>query len=442
MNRQIHKGFDYWILIFGIIIYKLPTFLGYSDSIAVRIMCLSPFWVSIFINIILLINTNKLLFDKKSFIIFFLYLCLWGVAVLRSAISSYFSVASTFGNYFIWITFALFGILSLTRNSSEEKIKTYREVIYLGLILYIVVNSVTQLLGFINQKEIYLSLRPAVMLQFVGISTFRVLFPFSSGINSEGMIAGAGLCVSALLFFFNSTNSKKVIGGIGIIFSLYEILLTDSRGALFFAAITIFIAIVFSAKSIIFWRWLPLFTPAIPLFLLAVQKIIPLKFIEALSRNSVISGTEIFSGRQLIWNGILDHFNHFQFIHLFGYGYHGQQISGISTSYSYLFTNFISSELATAHNFLLQTLIELGYIGLIIVFWLVTSLFFSLAKLIKNNPKDITFRILFFLIFFLVLAGTTETTLTPDHQEIFFIFILIWATVGVSLSKKQTPQSM
>jgi O-antigen ligase len=430
----IKPSFDYWVLIFGLIIFKIPTFLGKTESIYARIICLIPFLISIFINFLKLLKRNKLNFNKQLFILFFFYLCIWGFAVLRSAFSGYFSFFSTFGNYFIWITFSLFGFLTFSVNNSPEKAVVYQKAIGYCLILYIVVNSITQIIGFVNQEEVYLSARPAVMLQYLGIFTDRVLFPLSSGINTEGLIAGASLCVSFLMLINSPVNKDRIFGTFGTLFSLYVIFLTDSRGALLFAGLTIFIAIVFKKRTVKLWRWLPLFTPVLPLMLLSIQKFFPESIVEALSRSSLISGSEILSGRQQIWNGILDHLKNFQLIHLFGYGYHGQLTSGISQSYSYLFTNFVSRELASAHNFILQTVIEIGYIGLIITFLLIISLTFSLAKLTINNPKDFIFNSLFFLLFYLVLTGTTETVLTPDHQELFFIFILIWAATGVTLS--------
>jgi hypothetical protein len=440
LRIYLNLGFDYWVILFGLIIFKLPVLIGYNQSLAVRLICLAPFILVIVKNSLFVIINHSVEFDKKIFLIFILYMSVLGISILRSSFNNYFSIRTTLGNFTIWLTFALFSFLTFACIISNAKAKYFREAIYYGLIIYVIINVLAYLLGFTNQEDLYITSRPAIMLQFFNISIFRVLFPLASGINTFGIIAGATLCISVLLFANSSEKKNKTIGLIGAGFSFYSILLTDCRGGLFFAVATIAVSVIFPTKYVKYWRWLPLIAPFLPLLYIFIQENIPLWIIQGLLRTPFLGNVDILSGRQQIWISILDHFRNFQIIHLFGYGYRGDIMAGITQEYSYLFTNFVNSDWVTGHNFVLQTIMEIGYFGLFIVLWFISTITFSLSKLILANPDDYSQKIIFFLMFFLVLAGTTETVLTPYHQELFFIFLLIASSVGVSLPREYKPQ--
>ncbi|NMB55526.1 MAG: O-antigen ligase family protein [Leptolinea sp.] len=440
MIRSIPHGIDYWVIILGLVIIRIPVVFGNNQSLVFRLLTLVPFLFVISRNSISVITQQRLRFNSKILAFLLVYLCVLGIAVLRSTFSDSFPLQSTLGNYVLWFTFALFGILVFSCCQNIARWKLYQEAIYYGIIVYVLVNVLANFLGLTNQEELYVTSRPAVMLQFFGISTNRVLFPLASGINTFGIVAGAAICISIILVVNSTQRKDRVFGTIGLISGVYAILLTDCRGGLFFSAVTIFTAVIFPNRYLKTFRWLPLIAPFLPFLYIFIQENIPFWVIQGLLRTPFLGNVDILSGRGTIWKTIIDHYSNFQFIHLFGYGYHGEVISGLSQEYSYLFTNFINSDWITVHNYFLQTLLEIGYLGLILMVWFITTITTRLAKMVTANPRDNSAKILFYLMFYFILAGTTETVLSTYHLELFFIFLLIIAAVGATPAIHSMPQ--
>jgi O-antigen ligase len=440
MIKPIPREIDYWILLLGMVVIRIPVVFGFNQSSVFRLLTIFPFIFVISKNAISLFTNQTIIFNKKIFVLLLIYLNLLAVAVLRSLFAKSFPIVSTLGNFSLWITFVLFGFFVFIHVSNQKKEQAYQKAIAYSIILFVVVNIMAYYFGLSNQEELYVTSRPAVMLRYFGISTDRVLFPLVSGINTFGIIAGAALCISIILLSNHSQKGDKVIGIIGLLFSAYGILLTDCRGALFFAAVTIFTSLFFPTRFVKLFCWLPLFAPLLPFIYIFIQENIPYWVIQGLLRTPFLGNVDILSGRGIIWKTIIDHYSDFQFIHLFGYGYHGEAISGLSAKYSYLFTNFINSDWITVHNYFLQTLLEIGYLGLILMVWFITTITTRLASMTVANPGDNSAKILFYLMFYFILAGTTETVLSTYHLELFYIFLLIISAVGAAPAVHSLPQ--
>ncbi len=433
-KKSDDRGFDYWVILFGLVFIKLPSITGGNQLISIRLATLAPFFFVIFKNLLFLFTNKTVRFNKRILAGLFVYMCLLGISVVRSYFSQSFSLSTTFGNYLIWCTFASFSFFVFTRSSNQKKSRNLKKAIYYGIVIYVAVNVITYFLGLSNQDELYITSRPAIMLQFFNIISSRVLFPLASGINSFGIIAGASLCISVLLSVYSKSIKDKIIGITGSGFSIFAILVTDCRGSLFFAIFTLCIALILPKKIILIFRWLPIFAPLIPFIYIFIQRNIPFWIIQGLLRTPFFGNVDLLSGREYIWTTIINHFEEFRFLHLFGYGYHGEAISGLAQDYSYLFTNFVNSEWVTGHNYFLQTLLEIGYLGILIALWLLIKITTSLANELEEDPNEITNIVLFFLMIYFILAGTTETVLTTYHLELFYIFMLIFGSVGANRS--------
>ncbi len=425
MPNRFHLDLDFWVILFSLVIIRLAYFLGYSRSPLFNLVCMLPFVLVVIKNLALLFRSQQIKKVNPNLLAAFcVYLVLLGIAFLRSALSDQYSFVAMVGKYGLWLTLSVFSFLSFTRIDRPIK-GIYLNAVFYGLILYILVNVVTYVLGFENPEDYFLSARPALMLKALHINLNRVTFPFSSGLNTFGIVAAAGLVVASLKMVFSRSRGEKVLGLLSALVCLGAILAVDSRGALVFALFTILLAVIFPTRAVKLWRWIPLVAPLLPLFVIFVQNYLPFELFQDLMRNPTAYEVDLLSGRQQIWTIILDQFKDFDWNHLIGYGYHGQVLSGLSQNYAFLFSNFIFGETASAHNFALQTLLDFGYVGFIAVYWLILSLSFRLAWLVKVNTSEPQAKIAFFLFFFIVLAGSTEIVLTPDHVEIFVLFIFL-----------------
>ena len=425
MRNRLPIDLDFWMILFSLTIVRLAYFLGYSRSPLFNLVCMLPFVLVVVKNLALLLKNQQIKkVNINMTVAFIFYLVLMGFAFLRSALSDQYSFVATVGKYGLWLTLSVFSFLTFTR-IDRPRTDLYLNAVFYGLILYIGINVATYLMGFQNPEVLYYSARPALMLKALHISINRVTFPFSSGINTFGIIAASGLVVSSIKMVHSIGRGEKILGFLGALLCLGAILAVDSRGPLVFALFTILLASIFPAKSVKLWRWIPLVAPLLPLIVIIVQKYLPFEVFIDLMRDQTTNQIDLLSGRQQIWTVILDHFKVFDWIHLIGYGYHGQVLSGLSQNYAFLFSNFVFGETASAHNFALQTLLDFGYTGLLVVYWLILSLSFRLAKLVEDNQKASLYKAAFFLLFFFVLVGSTEIVLTPDHYEIYVIFLFL-----------------
>jgi O-antigen ligase len=130
------------------------------------------------------------------------------------------------------------------------------------------------------------------------------------------------------------------------------------------------------------------------------------------------------SNRPVIWQFGLDEFRQFKPVHLVGYGFRGQLVSGLSSQYSCLFKSYLRPQYASLHNIWLQILIDTGYLGLAITFSLAALLAYSLAKLFLLTGSRV-FQGMLTLCLFIIMAGTMEASLSPDYYVLFPVFYIL-----------------
>jgi len=435
MIKRHLLSLDFWVLIFSLLLLRLPVAIGYRQSALVRTLFLTPIFIVIIKNLIQLILHPQIHFKRTLLAWFVLYAVVESLSFFRTATTNFFPTITVLGNWLVWFSMGIFGFLIFSNVRNKAALAQFRAAIYYALILYVFLNAALHITGYQSPENIYFFARSpasfqAILLKNVGITMQRVVFPTASGINSFGIVAGAAFVSSFVLFLSSKKLIDRIMGGVGFLSSLYIILLTDSRGPLFFAFITIFIFAILPISLITIWRWLPIMTPVLPYMLTFSLRYIPISILQKVSR-SFSGGTtsDSLSGRLLIWQAVLDSFRNFQFIHLFGFGYRGQVVSGVSQKYASLFSIYADPEISGAHNFVMQTLLEVGYLGVIISIGFITAILFHFVSYLKAH-QDHTVKVLFFILIYLLLAGTTESVLTVDHQELFTIFMFIWAAVG------------
>lgn len=366
-------------------------------------------------------------FDRTTVILGFSYFLLIIVAIFRTSLQKPYLLL------FIYqlITFLIFGMSAKCVLKGNKQ--HYFKYVFYGLILYLGINVPFQIMGFSNQTENYLRAYDAVMLSVFGIHRSRIYYPMAEGINAFGMVGGAGFVVSAAALIDVMKKRSKdildwVITCLGIGISLFIILTTDSRGALLFvlftAGITILLPKIANQALVIL---LMLIHPAV-LFLRG--DLLPeLKFLSPLIR----SHTGVLSGRAVIWQSAIKPLLEFKWIHLVGYGLHGQQVAGIVSDYKDLFVSFINTNEISLHNFSLQTIYDLGYLGLVVALLMFFFMSKNLIKQIQSNPGNREKVQAFSMMVYILLIGSVSVIPSFYAQELFFVFIFVWITAGIKL---------
>ena len=183
-------------------------------------------------------------------------------------------------------------------------------------------------------------------------------------INGMGVVAAVGLVAAALLAL-NTKGLERRVGIVGALTCLVALLLTDTR-----AAIVLSIIVIILMATIKRTRIALLFVVAIP-FSSWIIKVV-LSFLSATGLATPISRSardvSTGNGRTFIWEAAQHQIETSGIFHtLFGYGANGQVTSGASRLYAYLFEALPSPLFVHVHNFGLQTLLDMGLAGLVLV---------------------------------------------------------------------------
>lgn len=279
------------------------------------------------------------------------------------------------------------------------------------------------------------------LLALLGISAVRTGFPLTEGFNSFGIVAGSAV-VSSLVLAIRGVGRQRLLALCAFAVGLYGVVASDSRGPLVFAFVTAVVALLSTPRLRRSLAVLPLLLPLVPLVLISLLKLIattPLGF--AISRSATDLSTA--NGRTAIWNLVLNFLGHGDTHLLYGYGAFGQATSAIGFSYAYLFPNLVPPESATTHNIMLQTLLDSGLIGLLLLLATFVMLLRRLARKV-DLEKSPTAAALFALSLYVVSIGTLEASpsIYGEAQLAVFVGLAIFSVSLPALPEVQAQQRL
>ncbi len=256
------------------------------------------------------------------------------------------------------------------------------------------------------------------LLSLIGVHGGRVNLPLNPGVNGGGEMAGLALVICVVLAYRGGRKQQSV-AILGAIVSLVTVFLTDSRGALVFALLTL-------ALVTILPRWTKRVVVIIPTLLPIAPAIILFALGQLASFSAVLSRNEgdfvTATGRQAVWSVVLKFLGHPHAQDLIGYGAYGQVRSGVGFQYSYVFPGLLHPQFATAHNIALQTILDMGYVGLaIFLIFLMVSI--NSARLLNQRIGTPESTALLAALIALSLLGADEAF--PGLAGIYLLLSLI-----------------
>jgi O-antigen ligase len=318
-----------------------------------------------------------------------------------------------------YVTLAIFGFVIFVRDDLPQRVRAARLALVFAPAVYVAANAIL-LLGGITTNRVPPpeAKNPAEILGLFGISHLRTFFPLGVGVNTFGITIGAALCMSLVLALRARGRARRFAIAATVI-SGYAMLLADSRGPLFSALAASFLVVLAGRRFAGRLNRLPFLIPASPFIVFAVLGLLSNSFVavDVQGRGALATG----SNRLYIWKPILNLLGRFDPSQIFGYGAYGQITSGATRGYLYLFRGY--SYVPAAHNFVLQTTLDIGYVGLIIVIALMVVSIRSFAE--ASKVGDVAASALLGGTVYLVLAGFTEAAPTIYSTEAFFFFILL-----------------
>lgn len=365
-------------------------------------------------------------FEQRILIVGLLYFLVSLVGIFRASVQTPFLLL----NIYQIITVLIFGLSA--KKTLNSKPQLFMRYVFTGLVFYLGANVLFHLVGMENQTEIYLKKFDSVMLSLIGIETSRVYYPLAEGINPFGMVGGAGFVMSVAMGIIMIKNrSKDIISWImitlGVSFSFYIILTTDTRGAILFAFLTVglIVFVRFFGNKIVFSFCL-LTQPAV---LIARENLLRnFTFLLPMIR----SNSDVLSGRGVIWQAGIEQLSTFNWIHLIGYGLSGQTVSGVVDKYNHLFVSYIYTNRVSLHHFGLQTIYDFGYLGLLLAYSLMFLMGITLIRRIRAYPDNQEAFLAFAFLLYIILAGSVSTIPAFYARELFVIFIFVWVATGMN----------
>jgi O-antigen ligase len=235
---------------------------------------------------------------------------------------------------------------------------------------FVLLNLSLYVVGFhfpIAHSERTLNNGSAQLLGLIGIHTTRASLPLTPGLNGAGEAAALALVICAVLAH-GRRGRLRLLSLVGVAVSVVSVLLTDSRGPLAYALLALILLTFLPKAARRIVVAVPVLLPISPVIILFVVGHLG-SVSESLNRNPGKGSFETATGRSQIWSIVAQFLSHPNIEDLFGYGAYGQVRSGVSYQYAYLFRYNSLPEFTSVHNIALQTILDMGYIGLALFLW-------------------------------------------------------------------------
>jgi O-antigen ligase len=413
------------VTLFSLVLVRLPVLVG--EGTIKRVLVLSPF---LFAIAWLLPRRDRGRMTTGPALLVMLLVVMIDVSLVRGARLGVYSTTTGAVRDALTFTVVLFFGLALfaTKRAEPARGRAFACVAFAPAV-YITVNVLLHV--FENRLPFSLPAdtnavvsTPAQLLGLFGIHTDRVQFPLALGVNNFGAIAAAGLASSLVLLLRRVGPRTSVSVAAGAV-CLYGALATDSRAALLLAlAIVLLFAVTPRLRaSTGIWIVLPL-SPAILVAALSFISSSGLVSIFSRTGDDLLTG----SGRLLIWEAAWNVLRRPSLDHAFGYGAGGQVTSGAYGHYEFLFGSATGT--FTIHNLALQTILDMGYMGLATLVLVSAICVVRLERLVRRTPATPATAVLAVLLV-LLFSGTTEALPTYNFPDTLALALLVFAAAAV-----------
>lgn len=423
---RLARLFNFAVLSLSLVLLRLPGYFGVATAGAAWRTALMPLWLAIAISLPGLLRRRQqisLAMPSGRQLILIAYLAVFGLGLLIPIwTSSTYNQLAAVGLIMVWLTIAVLAWVGI--NAWPKQVDLLFSMAGFGLVVFVTVNMALFLMG---QGKLGGDLR---ILGFLGIAGRRVTFPLVSGANSFGSVAGAAFAWS-LMYAWQATREHKIllVGSLlTALLALAGILLADSRGGLLFSLLSILLVINLTKP------WMPRIALA---FILPILTPLGLLLGDGLASplgiQSIWGKLNAFgsmTSRFITWRMTFTHISDPKWIHLVGYGYKGDIISGVAQAAGQLIHP--TRDVAVGpHNVVLQYILDNGYLGAILFLAVMFLTLKKLAHLAYEQPNSGALPALAVLVY-LTLLGTIERVPTVYSPELFavFLFIVIFTHFG------------
>ncbi len=368
----------------------------------------------------------------------FLYAADVSLALIRGAQDgAYVNMTSAAGKIVLYLTIILFGMVAVTsaRDTAERNERLL--AIVLAPVIYVVLNLVLASGGVQNPVPAGATAGTQdQLLSFVGVAGVRQQYPLSTSINLYSIVASSSVAGLLVLRLRVPEALPRFVVWPAVLICLYEVITGDSRATL---AIALIVVLVFAVRRRFAGApWIAFVMPFFPLIVIGALELVSSSGIASLLSRSGNgqSNFDSFStgtGRVYLWRGAWQVIEHFRLQDVIGWGAAGQIPSGASTHYAFVFpTNPLNYTIFT-HDVALQTILDEGYIGLLILVFLIWRTFVLLRRHLRLDPRSPAAALVAMLLV-IILSGATEVSPTYYSEEVLLmVFLIAGAAAGLQV---------
>jgi O-Antigen ligase len=368
----------------------------------------------------------------------FLYGADVGLALIRGAQDgAYVNMTSAAGKIVLYLTTILLGMVAVTSARDRAERNQRLVAILLAPAIYAALNLLLAFGGVQNPVPAGATAgTQAQLLSFVGVAGGRQEYPLTTSINLYSIVASSSVAALVVLRLRAPEQLPRIVVWPAVLICLYEVISGDSRATL---AIALVVVLVF-----VIWRrfagapWIAGVLPFFPLIVIGALELLSSSGIATLlSRggngqtnfNSFSTGT----GRVYIWRGAWQVIKHFSLQDLIGWGSAGQIPSGASLHYAFVFPTEPLAYTVFTHDVVLQTILDEGYIGLLILVVLIWRTFVLLRRHLRHDPRSPAIGLVAMLLV-IVLSGATEVSPSYYAEEVLLmVFLIAGAAAALAL---------
>lgn len=433
------------VVIFAFLLIQSPSLVSDSDWAGLlRVLLLLPFWAVVITRLIigptlraswrqrLSISIRHAQSRPLAFGAVGLLICFTLADIARAFVAGTIQAGIAREQFIVSTTLFLFAFTVFLWPRSRESYEQLVRDIFLGLALFIVASVVLDLLG-VSASAFERQTRGTTtqLLSLIGISVQRRAFVLGSGLNGFGAAAGACLAAWLILFIRKPGGTSRVLSALFVVAGAYCLLLTDSRSAFFTALLCVSLAVLVTEGFLGGERWITTLLPLLPFVLLPITILFSVVLSDNVSRSSDDIST--LGNRIYVWRAVGTEFSNFRFAHLFGFGLFGQVTSGVSSRFGKVVGAGYETQQLSAHNALLQYVLDSGYIGAAVFLFVCWS---ALSRLpdVRSRQASSHERLLRYLIVYVLLTGITQVDGTIYIRETFILFVfLLAASFGKSV---------
>lgn len=364
------------------------------------------------------------------------FVCLVSIAILRTNLPDQTTLAVAY-KFLTLFVFYFNTIYILTALISDESYRRILKLILFPFFVFGCLNIFFYIVGIGNEvSEI-----PSVLAQLMGLPINRTKMFLVSGINSYGVVNGFSLAVALLCFYFKVFKPKTSIIYIVVFFIIA--VLTDSRGAIIFALISIILSVLMNnRRRFISLKLLPIVLIFAPILLvLLLPQIASSSFFTNVSRD----GNDIASGnaRFIIWGLVGNDFVNGTTLTFFGLGEGGIYRSDSLISLTILFEGLEDSAgkvLLHPHNSLIAMILDYGILTLLSF---ISLLVVGIKGLIKNwNVNYKLYTISSAMLIYLILIGSTESFIGFYYQNVIIVYLFVLCLLFALSSMKPVSKNI